>query len=280
MLAGALWAGSGCVGVLGADGSLSAGDHARGALVGGVLLPTEGPGYYVPEGWKSRGTRFTTERVARWLVAAFGRASALNPDRAVPLGDLSARGGGRLVRHRSHESGRDLDLFFLAVDPAGRPLRNQVAMLRFGPDGRAFAWSPPEARRPVTAPVPEAHFDAGGTWAVVRALLEDRTVEIQWIFVHEALARRMLDAAAAEGAPPALLARAAALFRQPSDSAPHDDHMHVRVYCDPSERALGCVDRGPVRWWKKRWKYVGRTQDGLDEPPVALEAAPPTTASR
>ncbi|MEO8214535.1 MAG: hypothetical protein ABI560_15140, partial [Myxococcales bacterium] len=46
------------------------------------------------------------------------------------------------------------------------------------------------------------------------------------------------------------------IIRQPSDSEPHDDHMHVRIYCDPNDRALGCSDHGPVRWWKKRWKYM------------------------
>ena len=32
--------------------------------------------------------------------------------------------------------------------------------------------------------------------------------------------------------------------------------MHVRFYCDPGDRRLGCADRGPVRWWKKMWKYM------------------------
>ena len=32
--------------------------------------------------------------------------------------------------------------------------------------------------------------------------------------------------------------------------------MHVRLYCDPGDRRLGCADRGPVRWWKKMWKYM------------------------
>ncbi len=46
---------------------------------------------------------------------------------------------------------------------------------------------------------------------------------------------------------PALVAKAAALFHQPSDAQAHDDHMHVRVYCAPDDRISGCIDRGPAR---------------------------------
>jgi penicillin-insensitive murein endopeptidase len=81
-------------------------------------------------------------------------------------------------------------------------------------------------------------------------------VEVQWIFAQRDLALRLIQEGTAEGEDPALLARASQLVRQPSDSEPHDDHMHVRVYCDPDDRRLGCVDHGPVRWWKKRWKYM------------------------
>ena len=45
-------------------------------------------------------------------------------------------------------------------------------------------------------------------------------------------------------------------MKQPSDAEVHDDHMHVRFYCAPADRRLGCVDKGPVRWWKKMWKYM------------------------
>ena len=63
---------------------------------------------------------------------------------------------------------------------------------------------------------------------------------------------------------PSLVERADAILHQPGDSLPHDDHLHVRVFCAGDDRAFGCVDRGPVRWWKKRYKYM---------PPVVSRAA-------
>jgi len=74
--------------------------------------------------------------------------------------------------------------------------------------------------------------------------------------MQRGLAASLLATAAAAGEDPALVARAAFVIPEPSDSEPHDDHMHVRLYCAPGDRALGCADRGPVRWWKKMWKYM------------------------
>ena len=90
----------------------------------------------------------------------------------------------------------------------------------------------------------------------MRALLTDPDAEVQWIFMQRSLGASLLREAAAAGDDPALLARAAYIIHEPSDSEPHDDHMHVRFYCDPGDRRFGCADRGPVRWWKKMWKYM------------------------
>jgi hypothetical protein len=87
-------------------------------------------------------------------------------------------------------------------------------------------------------------------------LLSDPDNEVQWIFIHRGLAAALLNEAAKQGDDPALVARASFIMKQPSDAEVHDDHMHVRLYCAPSDRRLGCVDKGPVRWWKKMWKYM------------------------
>ena len=45
----------------------------------------------------------------------------------------------------------------------------------------------------------------------------------------------MLEYAISSGAPKSLVARAALILRQPGDSAPHDDHMHVRIFCPQND---------------------------------------------
>jgi penicillin-insensitive murein endopeptidase len=128
-------------------------------------------------------------------------------------------------------------------------------MLRFAADGRIIGWSPARRGQRLREPVPVGRFDVKRNWAVVRALLSDSAVEVQWVFMSEPLVELLLREAESEQEDPALVARARQILHQPTDSKAHDDHMHVRVFCSPESRFFGCVDKGPRRWLKKRWKY-------------------------
>jgi penicillin-insensitive murein DD-endopeptidase len=271
----------GCVGLFAGDGSsVSVGTHAGGRLIRGVVLPTEGTGYRVPGPWQARGRQYGTEEMVRWLTAAFRDVSARLPHSVASLGDISGLGGGQSREHKSHGSGRDVDIFFYATDLNGQPYLPTRAMLRFAADGSAKAWSPPVRDQRITDPIPVVRFDARRNWALVRALLTDPTVEVQWIFIHRALSELMLREGLAPDDDPALVARAAALFHQPSDAQAHDDHMHVRVFCAPNDRVLGCVDRGPQRWWKKHWKAMDRESIARVQPAGRALAEPAISAAR
>jgi penicillin-insensitive murein DD-endopeptidase len=248
---------SGCLGALVVDGSsISLGSHAKGSLIHSAAMPFEGAGYLVHPDWRARGHRYGTDEMVRWLTDAFAQANKGDPGSVVYLGDLSAQRGGDAAKHRSHASGRDVDIFLLASDGNGGALQGLPAMLHFGSDGRALRWSPERNGRAIKEPVPDARLDARRTWAIVRAMLSSPWAEVQWIFVQESLAALLIAEGEREGTRPEILAKARALLHQPTDSRPHDDHMHVRLFCTPSDRALGCVDKGPKRWLKKHWKYM------------------------
>ncbi len=248
---------AGCAGPLAMDfSSASLGTSGDGTLRHPAELPFEGDGYAVPPPWRTRHANYGTDTLVGAVARAARAVEREAPGGSAAVGDLSHRAGGGSVQHRSHQDGRDVDIFYYALDGAGRPARLTEAMLHFGPDGRAFRWSPPQGIRPPARPVPDDRFDARRNWAFVRALLSDPDAEVQWIFMQRSLGASLLREAAAAGDDPALLARAAYIIHEPSDSEPHDDHMHVRFYCDPGDRRLGCADRGPVRWWKKMWKYM------------------------
>jgi penicillin-insensitive murein DD-endopeptidase len=236
--------------------SASVGTSSEGTLRHPAVLPFEGDGYTVPAPWRIRHANYGTEGLIGAVVRASRAVAREVPGGLAEVGDLSHRAGGESVQHKSHQSGRDVDVFYYAVDGGGRPVRLTDAMLHFAPDERAWRWSPPQGTRSPARPVPAYRFDARRNWAFVRALLDDPDVEVQWIFMQRNLAAALLREATAAGDDPALLARAAFVIHEPSDSEPHDDHMHVRLYCDPGDRGLGCADRGPVRWWKKLWKYM------------------------
>jgi penicillin-insensitive murein endopeptidase len=247
----------GCSGPLGLDGSsVSLGTTGDGTVRSPVELPVDGDGYTVPARWRLRHSNFGTDELVGVVVRAARAVERELPGGTAAIGDLSRRAGGASVEHKSHQSGRDVDVFFYAVDAGGRPVAPGEAMVRYGVEGQAVRWSPAHGFAPPAAPVPAYRFDAARNWAFVRALLLDEDIEVQWIFIQRALSALLLRAATLAGEDPALVARAAFILHEPTDSEPHDDHMHVRLYCEPSDRQLGCADHGPVRWWKKGWKYM------------------------
>ena len=248
---------SGCLGLFAGDGSgVSVGSHSRGALVHGSAIPFEGTGYLVHRDWRLRDHRYGTQEMVAWLISLFAEVNRAHPDTVVYLGDLSGRQGGDVAKHRSHASGRDVDVFFVASDAAGKTLRDLPAMIHFARDGRALRWSCANNGQLTREPLPPARFDVKRNWAIVRAMLSSPVVEVQWIFIDEAFAQLLLEEAGRDGTPSAIVDKARAILHQPTDSQPHDDHMHVRVFCSPGDRAFGCTDKGPRRWLKKHWKYM------------------------
>jgi penicillin-insensitive murein endopeptidase len=219
-------------------------------------MPFVGAGYEIHPEWRTRNHRYATVAVVRWLTDVFRDVDQAFPGSTAYLGDLSGRNGGDAAMHRSHASGRDIDIFYFASDAEGAPIHGLPAMLHFASDGHAIRWSAGKAGHPIKDPVPNAHFDARRNWELVRAMLEDPGSDVQWIFMHRDLASLLIAEAEQAGASAATLGRARALLHQPTDSQPHDDHMHVRVFCDPKDRAFGCCDKGPRRWLKKHWKYL------------------------
>ena len=236
--------------------SVSLGGHSRGALRDARRLPPSGEGYVVPETWRLRQSNYGTDEMVGALVRSARRVARELSGATMGVADLSRRGGGESPEHRSHHAGRDADLHFYSTDPAGKPLPPpRLYMERYGADGVALQppGPPPAAENVLTGP--PRRFDAQRNWHLVRALIEDPVADVQWIFVASSLEERLLAYAQAAGEPAVLVSQASEVMHQPLDSAGHNDHFHVRVYCTAPDRALGCRDRGPGRWHKKLLKY-------------------------
>lgn len=254
---------TGCsgTGLLGDGTSISVGTFHHGLLRRGHPLPVRGEGYRVPPLWATRGNNYGTDELVEAIQRAARRVRREYPGNILGVGDLSPRGGGTSLFHRSHENGRDVDLIWFAVDEQSRPVAPADSMPRY--DATELRAHPPRADARVRfSPFSPRRFDLKRNWALIRALLEDPYVEIQYLFCHQGLKQRLLDYALSIGEDPALLERADAILRQPGDSLPHDDHLHVRIFCSAEDRPYGCVDHGPVRWWKKRYKYLPPARPG------------------
>ncbi len=219
--------------------SVSCGSANRGALANPVALPIRGWAHAVPRPWSRRGRNYGTRDMVHLIERAAGEVATRFPGSFLGVADISGFAGGRTGGHRSHQSGRDADLLYYAMDRAGRPVAPDSAMPIYDQIGRATA-----ARRPSRSPrIRERFFDLARNWALVRAMLTHPTVRLDRVFVAPRIERWLIAFAEATDEPRWLVRRAAAILTQPTRDMGHDDHMHIRIKCGRREAASGnCSD--------------------------------------
>lgn len=180
------------------------------------------------------------------MVAMLEEASAAVVDarpgsQPVVVGELSAKGGGALMpTHRSHRTGRDVDVLFYVTSLEGVPLVNSD-FVKIGPDGLGVSSGGRFVR-----------FDTARQWQFIKSLVATKHAHVQWIFISRVLEALLVEHALALGEPPALIQKAQTVMQQPGDSLPHDDHIHVRIACEAEEFARGCDGGGPQWGWLPR----------------------------
>jgi len=219
-------------------GALSIGAPNAGLLFNGIPLP-ESPLWTIRNAQEAFGTPETVAFIKAAVESVLARFPDLPP---LCIGDLSRPDGGRLNRHASHQSGRDVDLgFYLAEGPA--------------PDFMS---------------VKPAKIDLARTWALVRALVTE--TDVDRIFVDRTVQGALYKYALSVGEDRAWLED---LFQYPRGKADtvaqherrHRDHMHVRFY-NPHAQEWGRV------------AYRGLVEAGLLPPPVvAYRVRPGETLS-
>ncbi|MBI5501025.1 MAG: penicillin-insensitive murein endopeptidase [Deltaproteobacteria bacterium] len=233
----------------------SVGDSNEGWLEAGVLVPDRGDGF---RAYRERERRYGSRRLTEVLEETAGWLQERWDGATLWIGDLSARSGGAVAGHHSHRAGRDVDLLFFTTSADGSAGR-RARFMRFGEDGLAVG---------VAGPV---SLDLERNWALVAHLLEEYPQDVQWIFVSHGVKAALLTYALESGASLDTVERAVSVLHQPSDSAPHDDHFHVRLYCSADDLPYGCADRPPI------WPWVRRGFDRLEHAPtddaVLLELA-------
>lgn len=189
----------------------SIGRPNHGKLSNGMPLP-EG------ESWRLRDRRvrdYGTRLTVRSLVQAFARYGRLHPDGPkIHVGEISTRKGGRVFPHKSHRTGRDVDIGYI---------------LKPGVLGEHY-W-----RRAT----PEM-LDVERTWTLIESIVQSG--DVQKIFVSSRLQKPLREHAKARLSQ----AEFGKYFRIPgggsgqryliSHENGHRDHFHVRFGCESGDR--------------------------------------------
>ncbi|MBX5484549.1 MAG: penicillin-insensitive murein endopeptidase [Myxococcaceae bacterium] len=185
-------------------GSISMGFVNEGRLINGVRFP-EGDGWIVVAPERTWGTQETIDAILRVIRAV----RAQYPD-APPLrvNQISAREGGYLRPHKSHQSGRDADLGFFY--PTADPVRVRER---------------------------EKYIDVEKTWALLKAIIT--LTDVQFVLVDRRVQHVLYDYAVEHGEDRGWLD---SIFRSSHPlvmhARGHRDHFHVRFY-NPRAQELG-----------------------------------------
>mgnify|MGYP001222473752 CR=1 FL=1 len=191
--------------------SESVGAPSAGSLVGGVPMMSGRGRELKMIPWKSYATAHTVSTLDKILDQWAARGHA----QPVLVGNMSARDGGRLEPHSTHQSGRDVDISYIQRLPKGEELN----------------W------REMT----QDNLDAAETWALLELLRESGTVEM--VFIDRAVQKLLYDWAVEKGGKSkGQLKRWMEYPRNgPVTSAfiqhvpGHVDHIHVRFDCPKSQ---------------------------------------------
>jgi len=246
----------GLTGTIGAPGS--------GVQTDGIELPLSGPGFvrFRPQGTNHFGRPHLVSALVRIARDLENEAPGAPP---LVIGDLSARHGGKIDGHQSHRSGRDVDILFQFVTPAGARV-TAPGFVHVGPDGLAHVFDTGELLR----------FDVEHQWRLVRALVTAPEIGVQFMFVSRTIEALLVDYALARGEPLDLVLRAQSVMFEPGDSLSHDDHVHMRIACSPEEMERGCIGGGPYWDWLPAVPVPPVLDErGLHAELLAEEAPPP-----
>lgn len=237
--------------------STSIGSPNEGRLEGGVSLPARGEGFMLNERRINVDSFYGTTE----MIGAIQRAAAVvareAPGSTLVVNDIGFREGGDIPHHGSHRSGRDADILFYLTSPQGEPVASRGVVIE--PDGTGDDFKD-LADGSDDEPV---KLDVRRTWRFVRALVEDPEALVQRIFVAEHVRTMLLAEGARVRAPRFALERAGDAMCQPTP--PHDDHIHLRLFCTAEDMRAGCLDGYPMYPWRRRELAAA----GIDEPAMA-----------
>lgn len=236
----------------------SIGSYNAGCLRGAATLPIEGTGFQVMR--LSRNRYYGHPNLVQF-IENLGLATSTQGLGTILVGDLGQPRGAPMVSgHRSHQTGLDVDMWFLLS-----PEANSRSLT----DHEREKWNAPSVLVSGTDDIDLRH------WAIANEQILElaaRMPEVDRIFVNPSIKRHLCNQAGKRD-----------WLRKIRPWWKHDDHFHVRLKCpadskecqnqEPLPQGDGC-DAGLDWWFSAEAKKPSSTPPVPGEPilPPACEA--------
>lgn len=195
-------------GDLASIGPISLGLPNRGRLFNGVRMP-ESELWKFSDPGNAYGTQETIDSISRAIQKVHDKYPTAQK---VYIGHISAKGGGHLRPHKSHQAGRDVDLSYFYTE--------------------SKLWY---------AVANDKNLDREKTWAFVKAFLEDPNTEM--ILIDTSLQKLLYEYAQKAGEDKDMLDRVFQVSQKSKSpiirhAKGHATHIHVRFF-SPTAQASG-----------------------------------------
>lgn len=200
--------------------TLSIGSPWAGHLHRPVAMTSSGRGFILLQRTQDRKHIYALPELEKLIRKAAAQVEKVYPKSILTVGDLSLINGGYAPGHRSHQSGRDVDLGFYLVD---RRHNYQIITAEFVSfDGMGQA----------SGKYSHLLFDIERNWELVETLVTQKIIPVQKIFISSPLRDFLLQYAEAVARPARIIQAAASVL---TADAAHGDHFHVRIVCPANQ---------------------------------------------
>jgi len=242
------------------EASQSIGNYNSGCISGAVALAQEGTGYQLMR--PSRNRAYGHPELKRF-IENMGRIAARQQGSVLLIGDLGQpRGGPTLSGHRSHQTGLDVDIWFLL---------SQQAANRSLTHAERENWSAPSVLLDNSDSINPKQWSAAHEKILQSAA---QLPEVDRIFVNPSIKRELCSKRTGDSA----------WLRKVRPWWKHDDHFHVRLKCPANNRH--CQNQEPLplgegcdaslAWW---FSAEAKTPSGKKPEPYKPPLLPELCAS-
>lgn len=202
--------------------SMPLGSYTNGSLINGECLPESGDGYM--QLYREMERIWGTLPLVNMIQKSAADLATKYPGRdRLQVEDLSAKEGGDIDGHASHENGLDVDLGYMKANGVEHdPVKT----------GQMYAPSM------VNGNTVSENFDVERNWELMKAL--HRHGDVQRIFVDQVIKNKLCEYAKSKNE----YKSSVEVLRSLRHVENHADHLHVRIRC-PKD-AKKCVNQAEL----------------------------------